>query len=133
MTIIGSAKGNTFQMLDGCICPGHNVTFECTTVGGGITVWEGTAFDCPLSSNEIQLRHTQFIDSIRICNNGDISGHAVAILPPDCFLSRLIVHITMELNGRTVICRHDDGVAVHTVNTSVLTITRGNVINITQI
>ena len=94
-------------MLDGCICPGYNISFECTTVGRGITVWKGTAFDCPLSSNEIQLRHTQFLGSIRICNDGDISGYAVAMLPPDCFLSRLIVLITMELNGRTVICRHD--------------------------
>ena len=58
-------------------------------------MWEGTAFDCPLSSNEIQLRHTQFIGSIGVCNDGDICGHAVAILSPDCFVSRLNVHVTM--------------------------------------
>ena len=115
-------------MLNSCVCPGYNVTFECATVGRGITVWEGTAFHCPLSSNEIQLRHTQFIGSIGLCNDGDICGHAVAILSPDCFVSQLNVHVTMALDGLTVRCNHDNGVEVRTVNTSVLTITRGIII-----
>ena len=88
-------------------------------------MWQGTAFDCPLSSNEIVLRHTQFHGIVGQCNNGDICAHAVEVVPPDCFTSKVIINVTSTLEGRTVSCDHDDGLTVRNVNTSVLTITRG--------
>ena len=44
-----------------CICPGDTLTYECTVVGLGVTVWTGSAFSCPSSNNEIALLHSRFL------------------------------------------------------------------------
>lgn len=121
---IVSATGNDLRLLDDCICPGHNITFQCTTVGGGITVWQGTAFDCPQSSNEIALRHAQFWGSVGVCNGGDICAHADSIQLPDCYTSNLTVYITPALEGRTVRCEYDNGITVKIIRSFTLNITR---------
>ena len=117
-----SGTGNNLVLLDDCICPDHNITFECTTVGGGITVWQGSAFNCPQSSDEISLRHAQFLGSVGVCNDGAICAHAVSIPAPDCFISNLTVYITPALEGRTVRCEHDDGIRVTLVRSVILNI-----------
>ena len=121
---IVSATGNNLILLDGCICPNHNIPFQCTTVGGGITVWQGSAFQCPQSSDEIALRHAQFLGSVGVCNDGAICAHAVSILAPDCFISNLTVYITPALDGSTVRCEYDDGTSVTVVHSFTLNITK---------
>ena len=115
------------KLLDGCICPNHNITFQCITVGGGITVWQGSAFQCPESSNEIALRHSQFFESAHagVCNDGAICAYAVSIPAPDCYVSNLTVYITPALEGRTVRCEYDGGTAaVNLIGSFTLNITR---------
>ena len=123
-----SGTGNNLVLLDDCICPNHNITFECTTVGGGITVWQGSAFNCPQSSDEISLRHAQFLGSVGVCNDGAICAHAVSIPAPDCFISNLTVYITPALDGRTVRCEHDNGSRVTLVRSFALNITSSKLI-----
>ena len=119
-----SGIGNDLRLLDGCICPNYNITFQCTTTGGGITVWQGSAFHCPQSSDEIALRHAQFLESVGVCNDGAICAHADSILSPDCFISNLTVYITPALDGRTVRCEYDNGITVTLVRSFTLNITK---------
>ena len=121
---IVSTIGNDLILLDGCICPNHNISFQCTTIGGGITVWQGSAFHCPQSSDEIALRHAQFLGSVGVCNDGAICAHAADIESPDCFISNLTVYITPALEGRTVTCEYDNGLEVILVRSFTLNITR---------
>jgi hypothetical protein len=112
--------------MDGCICPNHDISaFQCTTgVGGGITVWQGSAFQCPQTSDEIALRHAQFLGSVGVCNDGAICAHAHSIQSPDCFISNLTVYITPALEGRIVRCEYDDGTRVSLIRSFTLNITR---------
>ena len=87
-------------------------------------MWQGTAFDCPHSSNEIALRHAQFWGSVGVCNGGDICAHADSIQLPDCYTSNLTVYITPALEGRTVRCEYDDGMTVVIIRSLILNITR---------
>ena len=87
-------------------------------------MWQGTAFDCPEFSNEIALRHAQFLGSVGTCNDGAICAHADSIQSSDCFVSNLTVHITPALEGRTIRCVHDDGISVQIAGTITLNITR---------
>ena len=99
--------------LNDCICQGYNVTYECTLVSSGATIWKGTAFDCPLINNEITIFHSinnYTSQRPKACNNGAIIGHAVnAENDSYNIISRLTVHVSDELNGTTVICAHDNG------------------------
>ena len=57
------------MILDDCqLCQGHNLTYECTVVGGGATVWKGTAFDCPLADDEI----VRLYSTVRIIPHKDL-------------------------------------------------------------
>jgi hypothetical protein len=87
-------------------------------------VWQGSAFQCPQSSDEIALRHAQFLGSVGVCNDGAICAHADSISSQSSFVSNLIVYITPELEGRKVRCEHDDGIAVVLVGSFTLNITR---------
>ena len=87
-------------------------------------MWQGTAFQCPQSSNEISLRHAQFLGSVGVCNDGAICAHADSIPSPNHFLSNLTVHITPSLEGQTVRCEHDDGTTVLIIDSFVLNITK---------
>ena len=87
-------------------------------------MWQGTAFQCPQSSNEIALRHALFLGSVGVCNDGAICAHADSIISPDCFVSNLTVYITPGLEGRTVRCEYDDGARVIVVRSITLNITR---------
>ena len=121
-----SGIGNDLRLLDGCICPNHNITFQCTTVGGGITIWQGSAFQCPQLSNGITLYHSRFLEAVEpCCNDGAICAHADSIVSPDCFVSNLTVYITPDLDGRTVRCEYDDGNSVILVRSFILNITSG--------
>ena len=112
----------------GCACLGHPLIFQCSTVGGGTTVWQGSAFNCPLSSDEIHLLHSQFQsrNAVGNCNGGAIIGQALRIEEPDCFVSQLtITNITMSFNGKRVECLHDNGRATNIIDMTEITVIYG--------
>ena len=109
----GIASRNQLILTNDCPCPGQNLTFECTIVGGGTTEWQGAeVFDCPDFSNEILLRHNNFGSTVMgECNAGAIVGRSLRV-EDNCYTSQLSVVYSESLNGRNVICAHDDGFAI---------------------
>ena len=114
------------MVLSDCVCPGHELRLECTVVGAGFTVWNGSAFsDC--SQNRIVLRHSQFGSGISSgCNNGRIIGRSINTTSDSDgikYISQLIIQLDVNdtLEGRNVKCAHLSDtqtitVGTHTVN-----------------
>ena len=109
-------------------------------VGSGNTVWNGTAFDCRTSNNEIILPHSrsQFgLETVGTCNNGMIMGRNINRIfdgPNSTFISQLVIHLPLLnatdnlLDGRTVECIYDNGMHATNVGTHVIAYTRaGNI------
>lgn len=110
--IIGSQRNSLHAVTStDCLCSGETVTFECTAVGPGVTLWQGSAFmNC--ESNNIVLLHSQFssrMGTSGACNNGAIIGWSLAV-DNDCFTSRLNVTMNTELEERYIECVYDDGI-----------------------
>ena len=115
-------------VLDECTC---ELRLECTVVGGGFTVWRGSAFS-GCSNNHIQLRHTQFEAGTAVgeCNDGVIVGHGVKMVDLN-FTSQLIIHLDVNstLEGRTVECVYNDGLhETVTGNYTITNYTRGETV-----
>ena len=88
-----------------CACSGEVLTFVCTTVGPGQTIWRGTAFNCTGESNEIILRHSEFDSPTGIsgtCNSGAIVGQSLGVENADCYTSQLSITIQSQFNNTTV-------------------------------
>ena len=78
--------------------------YNCTVIGGGATLWSGTAFDCATNENDIILRHNEFNSSTSgECNQGDITAQSVRV-QDNRFISQLNVTVSNELNNKTVKC-----------------------------
>ena len=112
--MVNSEENHQLTQISGCVCNGHNVTFTCNVVGGGNTIWNGTAFDCPsansISNNQIFLRHSSFGmlgEPSGVCNEGTIVGEGVSVESTH-FTSRLIVRVNSDVVGRSVSCIYDD-------------------------
>ena len=110
---IGSSAQSKLS-VSGCICPGSNLTFECSIEGGGTTVWRGSFIrDCS-GSAEIPFRHINdligFTQLSQICNNGAVTAKALST-NNNTYTSQLSINMTVIplLNGSTVTCAHDDG------------------------
>ena len=91
-----------------CACPGDVLTFTCSVVGLGntVTLWNGTAFDCPSTFNEIILRHSQFAARTSGgCNGGTITVESRGV-ENNNYISVLNVAVNTGLNNRTVQCQH---------------------------
>ena len=103
---------NMFSNDPGCICPGYVLTYQCSVVGGGTTVWQGTAFQCPGLSSHILLRHSKFNASEKTygeCNNGAIVASVIGVVD-NHYTSQLNVTLSPEMNNRTVECVYDNGI-----------------------
>ena len=121
------STSNAFQVFS---CPGEVLTTECAIMGGGATVWQGTAFQCDGNNyNIIVLRHTQFRRSYRpvgTCNNGAIIAQAIGVVN-NSYISQLNVTVSPELNNTTVECWHDynlTSTVIKSINITVLPIGR---------
>ena len=85
------------------------MNYTCTVVdsaGIGSSLWRGTAFSCPGSSNIIFLAHSLFNTSggtSGTCNSGAITAEGVDIVD-NCYTSRLMVNVSVGLNETTVQC-----------------------------
>ena len=97
-----------FQLYD-CTCVGYTQTYKCTALGGGITTWRGSAFDC--LPNEIRLRHSEFIVNPQLaageCNDKEIVARGVGA-SGNCYTSQLNVNVSLEMKNETIECIHYD-------------------------
>ena len=93
------------MILDDCLCQGHNLTYECSVVGGGATVWKGIAFDCPLADDEVIIFHRMNYTSQRpqTCNDGAIIGHAISV-ENDIYKSQLNIQVNDTENFNEYNC-----------------------------
>ncbi len=90
-------------------------TYICTVVGGGGTVWSGTAFDCSGSNNLIALLHTLYSGGTGVagtCTNMSIRGNSILVNngtggAEPCYTSELSVTISANMDGQTVVCSRD--------------------------
>ena len=90
-----------------CICPGFNVTYECTVMGteNGFTVWQGSALDC--IGNEIALRHRLYTSTDGAqgeCNSGSILGRSLRLEAGSFYVSQLIIRNSSEVIGESIEC-----------------------------
>ena len=94
-----------------CSCPVYELKliYQCSVNGGINTVWDGPDFRCPTSSNEIVLRHSQFIGNSEVieCNDGDIIGQTL-FLHNGFYTSQLNITIENGLNSTAIICSKED-------------------------
>ena len=111
VTLKGEMNRSFLDIKEGCVCPSHTLTLECTIVApqGGSIVWRGTNFDCPNSDNEIILLYTRFNESSGAsgsCNNGSIVAQILRVNAADTYISQLNVAITKSnILGNTITCQ----------------------------
>lgn len=109
VTVSASSNALVVPGNIGCACPGDTLTFTCNAVGGGATIWRGTAFNCSEENNQIRLRHSQFASAdgvVGSCNKGAIVGQSIG-KENNCYSSRLNVSIDVLFNNKTVECVQD--------------------------
>ena len=92
-------------------------------MGGGLTIWNGSAFDCDSPNNEIILLHSRFNLTNDIapltCNNGAIVGQGVRVNSNN-YTSQVNVTLRSELVGKDIKCSHESGSSVSLIgNTSI--------------
>lgn len=111
-----------------CACVGDILTYKCTAIGGGATLWGGTTFNCPTLRNEILLRHSQFSSpegTTGECNNGAIIGKSTGV-ENNCYTSQLNVTVSGSLNNKTVTCVHNsDTGQLNTIGEGLITLAPG--------
>ena len=109
-----------------CTCPGSFLIATCSVVGGGSTVWLGSAFECsPL--DEILLLHSNYASNGAEgeCNNGDIVARSQGVVGRDCFVSQLTVLVTLSMHGKSLQCVYDNGVDITIIGNVTINVTRG--------
>ena len=103
--------------------------------GTTTTVWEGTAFQCDATANEIVLRHSQFTNPSSTesgdCSGGSLVAYAIG-KEQTCYISQLNATVSADLNGSTIECAFESqGMdEFQAVNTSTINITTGMINNI---
>ena len=111
-----------------CVCPGRELTLECTVVGGFGTLWTGTAFHCPGRGDQIDLSHARFESGKATGECEMITGRSLNRTfdsPNSNFTSQLTIPLPLlndtsnTLDGRTVECARlsdsKDVVGNHTI------------------
>ena len=107
------------------------LTFECQVIGGDSTVWNGSAFVCPASSNAIVLLHSRFDSGTNgTCNDTNSSvvivGESIEVNGSK-YTSQLNISFSSSLIGKTVNCVRDDGqdtsvISNYTITSGTITI-----------
>ena len=115
---LSDVLADTFFRLEST-CPGDTLTFQCTITGSSghatVTVWNGSAFECAESSNDISLLHSRFNTSFTgYCNNGSIVGQSLYAEDND-YTSKLTITITSNMTGKTIQCNYDNGTSVRLI------------------
>ena len=111
-----------------CACPGEVLTYTCNVAGGGTTLWGGSAFNCPSTSNEIRLRHSQFSlmqGTTGSCSNEAMRARSIGVEDTTCYISELDVTVSSSFNNRIIRCNHDSGSGERVIGMSTLTVVSG--------
>ena len=88
---------------------GSILSYDCSVIGEGSTVWTGGGFNCPSSNNRIILKNTaEYITAFGACNGGSITGSGISVAG-DHFTSELIINYTPDLKGTNVTCIYNNG------------------------
>ena len=87
--------------------------FECSVMGTGFTIWNGSVFHCPSSNNKIILFHTRYNMTggiERSCNNEQVMilGQSIGV-SKNVYTSRITITSKSELIRQSIECRYDDG------------------------
>ena len=108
-----------------CACSGTILTFNCTTVGFGTTLWKGTAFKCPNKGNQILLLNSLF-SSGDTGSSGRCGDNIVARgvkVDDNCHTSQLNITVLSEvLNQTSVECMYSSNQGSKTVGRVVITV-----------
>ena len=108
-----SQDENQLSVISACICSGAEATYTCSVRGGGNTIWNGSAFNCPSTgssnNNQILLRHSGFGTQMGSCNNGDITGKGIFAMDT-LFVSQLNVTLSSDVVGKEIACYYDDNI-----------------------
>ena len=124
-TSIGTRMG--LDLIETCVCPhtSHNLTFQCTAVGAGNTIWRGNAFNCSESGHEISLRHSSFRYSEgALARCGNITGYSLRV-KNNSYTSQISVVLSSHLLGHTIECVYDNGEELVVVGNTTVSITTG--------
>ena len=87
-------------------------------------MWNGTAFSCSNSNNDIQLRHSEFNISGGSCNGGAIEARPIRVTN-GCYVSQLTVRVSTSLNNKTIQCTHDSDMGPRLIGNSTLNLVYG--------
>ena len=102
------------------------LTYTCNITGGGTTIWDGSALDCPSRANEILLRHSQFgfpPGTFGSCNNGAIVARSIGVGSNSfCYISELNVTVSSSLHSKTIQCTHNSGLSERIIDTSTIAV-----------
>lgn len=137
MCILAATVGFECITSTECTCPGDTLTYQCTTMDSGTTVWKGSAFDCQSQSDQILLFHSRFIDGAAMgeCNDGLIIGRGIGVSETgnsSCYSSQLNVTVSSYLNGMSIECFYDDGGTQKEIGRSRIATLSGDSCRITQ-
>ena len=113
-------------MKSGCICPGYNLTYECTVVGrpSELTIWRGSALsNC--ETQEVTLVHNQFKTARTTCDNPSIVAMG-RDTDNGRYTSQLTIMVTDYVIGKSVECAHDDNNITTTIGSLTITMTGKN-------
>ena len=130
-SVTGDVAENTFSQvpISSCTCSAYTLTYECTVISGsgGSTIWQGTAFNCVGSTNEIDLLHNRFESDrniLKTCNNKTIVVQGLRI-DGNCYTSQLNVTVSPNKIGDTIECAHDNNGTTDTIGFSIIPNTTG--------
>ena len=86
-----------------------NINYTCEVIGNGYTIWNGSAFECSLNSNEILLVHSLFSTTgdEGQCNNGAVAARSLTF-NGNTYTSKLSVMVNSHLIGSTIHCAYDN-------------------------
>jgi hypothetical protein len=90
--------------MNGCVCPGDILTYECSVMGGisSATIWTGSALvnDC----DDIILLHSRSYNGSGIyCSNGTIVAR-ILDAEGNNYTSQLNVTVTPDTVGKNIRC-----------------------------
>lgn len=106
------------------VCAGQQLLYECTVVGPGTTIWEGSAFEC--AGGSILLIHSKFSSGTTDeCNGGAIVGRSLNVVN-NCYISQLRVTTDVTMDGETVLCLHNNRSSDIMIGTSTINMITGS-------
>ena len=113
-----SGSASSFELVTASeCCPQDAVTFECSVMGDGTTVFQGSALECENAGNKITLFHSVFNrtgGAYGTCNNGAIVGQSLRV-EDNYYISQLRITVSHSLVGKTIECIYDNGTATKIV------------------